>query len=41
VVEDSETTLEDLRAAGIPEPAIQAVAASSKRSSESYNELMK
>ncbi|SDH10980.1 GTP pyrophosphokinase [Pseudomonas abietaniphila] len=40
VVEDSDTTLEDLRALGISEDAIEAIDCLSKRPSEQYNDFI-
>lgn len=40
VVEDSDTTLEDLRALGISEDAIEAIDCLSKRPSEQYNNFI-
>ncbi|MCL5271248.1 MAG: HD domain-containing protein [bacterium] len=40
VIEDSETSLDDLRQAGIPQEVIEAVTALSRRSGESYEEFV-
>jgi (p)ppGpp synthase/HD superfamily hydrolase len=40
VIEDTETTVEDLRAAGIPEPVIRAVEALTKKKDEPYEQVI-